>query len=125
MNFLDLPEGESVFIDANVFVYAFAADPTLGPPCRDLVERIGRKELEAYLSTSVFTEIAHRLMTLEACVAFGWPYAGIAQRLRRHPGEIVKLQRFRETSHPSLPASSAARYLPAIRRWSWSPWGYL
>ena len=30
MNFLDLPEGESVFIDANVFVYAFAADPTLG-----------------------------------------------------------------------------------------------
>ena len=74
MNFLDLPEGESVFIDANVFVYAFAADPTLGPPCRDLVERIGRKELEAYLSTSVFSEIAHRLMTLEACVAFGWPY---------------------------------------------------
>ena len=37
MNFLDLPEGESVFIDANVFVYAFAADPTLGPPCRDLM----------------------------------------------------------------------------------------
>ena len=28
MNFLDIPEGESVFIDANVFVYAFAADPT-------------------------------------------------------------------------------------------------
>jgi hypothetical protein len=24
MNFLDLPEGESVFIDANVFLYAFA-----------------------------------------------------------------------------------------------------
>src|SRR5271165_4109409 len=67
MNFLDIPEGESIFIDANVFVYAFAADPTLGPPCRDLVERIGRKELEAYLSTSVFSEIAHRLMTLEAC----------------------------------------------------------
>ena len=83
MNFLDIPEGESVFIDANVFVYAFAANPTLGPPCRDLVERIGCKELEAYLShsTSVFSEIAHRLMTLEACVAFGWPYAGIAPRL--------------------------------------------
>jgi hypothetical protein len=32
MNFLDIPESESVFIDANVFVYAFAADPTLGPP---------------------------------------------------------------------------------------------
>ena len=70
MNFLDLPEGESVFIDANVFVYAFATDPTLGPPCRDLVERIGRKELEAYLSTSVFSEIAHRLMTLGGLCRF-------------------------------------------------------
>ena len=39
MTFLDIPRGESVFIDANVFVYAYAADPTLGPPCRDLVER--------------------------------------------------------------------------------------
>ena len=45
MNFLDIPEGESLFIDANVFVYAFAADPTLGPPCRDLVERIGPRNL--------------------------------------------------------------------------------
>ena len=34
MTFLDIPAGESVFIDANVFVYAFAADPTLGPPCQ-------------------------------------------------------------------------------------------
>ncbi len=96
MTFLEIPRGESVFIDANVFVYAYAADPTLGPPCRDLVERVERKELEAYLSTSVFSEIAQRLMTLEACVAFGWPYAGIAQRLRRHPGDIGKLHRFRQ-----------------------------
>jgi predicted nucleic acid-binding protein len=96
MTFLDILAGESVFIDANVFVYPFAADPTLGPPCQDLAERIGRKEVDGFLSTSVLSEIAHRLMTLEACVTFGWPYPGIAQRLRRHPGEIMKLLRYRD-----------------------------
>lgn len=99
MNILAIPKDESVFIDANVFVYAFAADPTLGPPCRNLVDRIWSKELDPYISTSVFSEIAHRLMTLEACFTFSWPFAGIAQRLRRHPGVIGKLHRFRPAFH--------------------------
>lgn len=34
-------------------------------------------------------------MSLEACATFGWPYAGIAQRLNRHPNEIQQLVRFR------------------------------
>ncbi len=35
-------------------------------------------------------------MSLEACATFAWPYAGIANRLKRHPAEISKLQRFRQ-----------------------------
>ena len=34
-------------------------------------------------------------MTLEACQLFGWPYAGIGQRLRRHPAELRKLVKSR------------------------------
>ena len=34
-------------------------------------------------------------MTLEACQTFGWPYTGIARRLRRHPAEVQKLHEFR------------------------------
>ncbi len=34
-------------------------------------------------------------MALEACATFGWPYTGIAQRLRRHPAEVSKLHRYR------------------------------
>lgn len=34
-------------------------------------------------------------MSLEACASFGWPYAGIANRLKRHPAEIAKLRSFR------------------------------
>ncbi len=35
-------------------------------------------------------------MSLDACASFAWPYAGIANRLKRHPGEIAKLQKFRQ-----------------------------
>ena len=32
---------------------------------------------------------------MEACQTFGWPYAGIGQRLRSHPADISNLHRFR------------------------------
>lgn len=35
-------------------------------------------------------------MTLEAILAFGWPIAGIARRLRRNHADIAKLTRFRQ-----------------------------
>ena len=41
-------------------------------------------------------DVAHRLMTLEAMESFGWPYAGIAMRLRKHANEIPKLQVYRQ-----------------------------
>jgi predicted nucleic acid-binding protein len=96
MNFAAIPAGTSVFVDANVFVYSYAGDPIYGNACTDLRERIELKQLQGFVSTHVFSEIAHRLMTLEACQTLGWPYAGIARRLRRHPSEIQKLQRFRK-----------------------------
>jgi predicted nucleic acid-binding protein len=35
-----IPRGSSVFVDANIFIYAFAPDPQLGPHCELLLERI-------------------------------------------------------------------------------------
>jgi predicted nucleic acid-binding protein len=96
MTFADLLEGDSVFVDANIFVYTFGPDPLFGPPSRALLERIESGNLKAYTSTHVFHDVAHRLMTLEACQTFGWPFSGIGQRLRRHPDEIHKLFRFRQ-----------------------------
>jgi predicted nucleic acid-binding protein len=95
MNFSAIASGAAVFIDANVFVYSFAADATHGDSCTELLERVELGDLQGFLSASVFAEIAHRLMTLEACDTFAWPYAGIASRLRRHPADIQKLTKFR------------------------------
>ena len=96
MNFAAIRSGESVFVDANVFVYTFGPDPSFGPPSKKLLSRIEVSDVKGCTSTHVLHDVAHRLMTLEACQAFGWPYTGIGQRLRRHPLEIRKLYRFRQ-----------------------------
>ena len=95
MIFTDIPDGTSVFLDANTFVYYFMPNPALGPACRDLLERIARREIFGLTSTHVLSDVAHRVMTLEAMERFGLPIAGIARRLRRHPVDVQSLDRFR------------------------------
>ena len=85
------PRGAAVFLDANTLVYHFTSHPTFGSPCTQLVKRIENQHLTGFISTHVLSEIAHRLMTLEALGRFGWPPAGIAARLRKHHSEIPKL----------------------------------
>lgn len=96
MRFADLLGGTAVFVDANTLVHHFQPHPVFGPACTDLLERIEHQELSGFTSTHVLSELAHRLMTLEACTLFRWPFSGIAQRLRQHPAQVQGLTRFRQ-----------------------------
>lgn len=96
MTFADIPPGTSLFIDANTLIYHLTPEPTLGPTCRSLMDRIARRELTAFTSAHVLTNVAHRLMTIEAMSRFGWREAGIASRLKRHHTEIRDLSRHRQ-----------------------------
>jgi predicted nucleic acid-binding protein len=97
MTFNQIPANASVFIDANIFIYYFTPDPVLGPECRLLMERLVKfQDFLAFTSTHILSEVAHQLMILEAAQSFGWPLAGITQRLQKHPAEIQKLTRFRQ-----------------------------
>ena len=91
----DILAGAAVFLDANVFVYHFAPHPVLHVPCQQLLERCAQRELVGYTSAHVLTNVAHRTMTLEAIDRFGWPIAGIARHMLRHPDEVRQLTRFR------------------------------
>jgi predicted nucleic acid-binding protein len=95
MIFTDLPVAAPVFVDANMLLYHFTADPRFGAACTDLVERIERQQLAGFTSTHVVSEVAHRLMTIEAAQRFGRPFAGIAVWLKKHPAEAQQLTRFR------------------------------
>jgi predicted nucleic acid-binding protein len=95
MTFADLPLHTTVYVDANPLVFHFQPHPALGTACTALLKCIEVHELEGYTSTHVLSEVAHRLMTLEAAAVFGWP-AKIVQRLKQQPGAVQALARFRQ-----------------------------
>lgn len=96
MIFADIPAGESVFVDANPFIFYFSSDPVFGPACDMLLRRIENQEIIGFTSAHVLSEVAHRLMTSEASRTFGWPMTGISNRLKRHPTQVQTLGRHRQ-----------------------------
>ena len=61
------------------------------------MDRISQGEISAFTSTHVLTNVAHRLMTLEAADKYGWPITGIAYRLKQHPAELQTLVTYRQS----------------------------
>lgn len=96
MNFSAIPNGASVFLDANVLVYHFSSHPALGQACTDLMARIAAQEIVGYLASHIISELAHRLMTIEASQRFGWRFQGIAYRLKQRPSDVTQLTRFQQ-----------------------------
>ena len=95
MTFADLPANATVFVDANTLVYHFQPHPVLGPICTALVKRIELQELTGFTSTHVLGEVAHRLMTMEASITYGWP-SKFVDRLKQNPSAVQKLANFRQ-----------------------------
>jgi len=84
---LDLiPDGETVFIDANIFIYHFTG---VSPDCSQFLSRCESGLLTGITTVHLLLEVLHRLMMLEA-VGKGLVEAGnIARKLRARP-DIVK-----------------------------------
>lgn len=94
MTFADLARGMSLFVDANIFVFHFQPHVVFGSSCTDLLKRLELQELVGYTSTQVLGEVAHRLMTLEASLRFGWP-TKVVDRLKQNPAAVQQLFHFR------------------------------
>src|SRR5947209_11239496 len=96
MTFDAIAAGLATFVDANVLLYYFTANPRYGAACKKLIDRIDNKEISGFTSAHVLAEVVHRLMTIEACQRFDWPAKGIARRLRKNPTEVQQLARSRQ-----------------------------
>ena len=59
----NLPAGTHVFIDANIFVYAFLGH---SKQCRDLLGRCATEEVLGITTLDVVNEVTHRMMLAEA-----------------------------------------------------------
>ncbi len=91
MIFTDLPAGASVFLDANTLLYHFTNEPQYGLACTALLERIENNELVGFTATHVISEVAHRMMTIEAAQRIGRPLVGIVRWMTQHSAEVQQL----------------------------------
>ena len=96
MRYSDLPASATVFVDSSVFIHHFEPNAKFGLAATEFLERIENQELVGISATHVVSEVAHRLMTIEAMQAFTWKSGGIALRLRNHPAQVQTLKRFRQ-----------------------------
>lgn len=96
MTLADIPAGKTVFVDANILLFALTNHPKYGAACETFLDRVEHQEITAVTSPHILGEVVHRMMTIEACDRFGWPIQGIANRLRRHPAEVQQLVRPRQ-----------------------------
>src|SRR5205807_5967554 len=92
MKYSDLPAGTTVFIDASPVIHHFEPNAHFGPASTEFLERIENQEITGVTATHILSEVAHRLMTIEAMQTFGWKSAGIALRLRNHPAQVQTMQ---------------------------------
>jgi predicted nucleic acid-binding protein len=96
MTFNDILPGDAIFLDANCLIYAIFNDPRYGPACQRLLERIDNQDIHGFTSAHVLSEMAHRVMTLEASARFNRSLTGMTNWLRRHPTEVQQLTRPRQ-----------------------------
>lgn len=106
MIFDDLPSGAAVFVDTNPLAYYFQPHPRWGVACARLVQRIETGDLRGFTSTHVLGELAHRMMTIEANVRFGWQLRASAtvcvDRLPARSGRCAAKQVSDADYHPKL-----------------------
>jgi len=121
MTFASIPAGASLFLDANTLIYHFSGDPKYGAACTALIQQVELQQVQGFVSTHVMSDVAHRLMTLEAMQLCGWSAAGIAARLRKHHAEIPKLATYRDAVADSRYCGSKCCRLPSP--WSRRPRG--
>jgi predicted nucleic acid-binding protein len=59
------------------------------------MQSIENDQVRGLTSTHVLSEVAHRLMAMEASLLPGWTAAKVVQRLRQQPAVLQGLTRFR------------------------------
>jgi predicted nucleic acid-binding protein len=93
MQLTELQPADSIFIDANIFIYHFSGQSA---ECRTLFERCARRELVGYTSTPVLAEVLHRLMVAEAIQQGLVTAKNAVQKLTEKPALVKQLHQYNE-----------------------------
>ncbi|MGH7961021.1 MAG: hypothetical protein ACRERD_04235 [Candidatus Binatia bacterium] len=63
MRLEDVPEGERLFVDANILIHHFSGT---SPECRAFLARCESNQVQAFTGVHIVLEVTHRLMLLKA-----------------------------------------------------------
>ena len=88
---LNIPNGELVFIDANIFYYHFVSVPPLTVECKTFLQRVEQVDVTGVTATSTIAETQHKVMLAEAVQKYGLPRQGLVRRLTQTPKLIAGL----------------------------------
>jgi predicted nucleic acid-binding protein len=89
----EIEAGSRVFIDASIFIYHFTA---VSFECRRLLESCEQGRIAGFTSVTAISEVAHRLMMIEA-VAKGLVSPGnVARKLREKPDVVMVLTTYQD-----------------------------
>jgi len=86
----NLPAGSQLFLDANIFIYAFLGHSS---QCRDLLSRCATEQVFGITILDVINEVTHRMMLAEA-LATGIIMRESVRDLRGKWREITKLTEY-------------------------------
>ena len=84
----ELPAGQTVFLDANIFIYHFTG---LSQECSSFLERCERGELWGITAVHILLEVLHRLMMIEAVTKGLVTSGNVAKKLRKKPDVVRQL----------------------------------
>ena len=101
---LDVPAGETAFVDSTILHYAFVDFPTSTPQCIEFLRRVARREVAACATAPVVNDAVHKVMCSEAVQRFNQPRAGLVNWLKDNPDRV------RELAH----ATQALRLVEAL-----------
>ena len=93
MKLEEIEAGQSVFIDANIFIYHFTG---MSVECKEFLKACTVKKFNAFTSLTVLAEVCHRLMAIEAVKLGLTQSKQPASYLQRNPAAVRKLSEYYE-----------------------------
>jgi len=84
----ELPAGQTVFIDANIFIYHFTG---LSQECSIFLERCEQGDLWGVTAVHILLEVLHRLMMIEAVTKGLVTSGNVTKKLRKRPNVVKQL----------------------------------
>ncbi|MEK7726972.1 MAG: PIN domain-containing protein [candidate division KSB1 bacterium] len=85
-----------MFIDSNIWLYAFTAHPQWGGACHDLLKKIETEQVEGFTSPLVIAETIHKLMLFEVRDRFKILLPSAVSYLKKNYAVIPTLGQFQK-----------------------------